>query len=280
MAVSFTVTQRQRLAALGASGAEAEQSFADAPARDAAFRAIEAAHARLAEQRLRRLLSETRATETFRIEQALTEWLIAAEGFTRISTPTIISAAMLDKMTITEDNPLRDQVFWLDQNRCLRPMLAPNLYIVMRALRKITRAPVKIFEAGSCFRKESQGAEHMNEFTMLNLVEFAGTADGRQGERLEALAHAAMQAAGIVQYELVKEQSAVYGETLDIVAGGVEIASGSYGPHPLDGNWGVFEPWVGLGIGLERIALVKGGHRTIKRVGRSVAFLDGASLHV
>jgi phenylalanyl-tRNA synthetase alpha chain len=90
-----------------------------------------------------------------------------------------------------------------------------------------------------------------------------------------------MKAVGIEDYVLERESSAVYGETIDIVAGGVELASGSYGPHAtLDANWGVFEPWVGIGFGIERIAMVKGGHRTISRVARSTAFIDGSPLNV
>jgi phenylalanyl-tRNA synthetase alpha chain len=159
-------------------------------------------------------------------------------------------------------------------------MLAPNLYVVMRELHRITNGPVRIFEAGSCFRKESQGAQHLNEFTMLNFVEFAACNPGEQMERLEFLSKSAMAAIGIEEYELVRETSEVYGETLDIVASGVELASGSYGPHKLDPAWGVFEPWVGLGFGIERLALVKGGHKTIKRVGKSITFIDGVPLSI
>jgi phenylalanyl-tRNA synthetase alpha chain len=202
------------------------------------------------------------------------------QGFTKVSTPTIISGEMLDKMTISEDNPLRGQVFWVDKNKCLRPMLAPNLYVAMRELHRIANEPVRIYEAGSCFRKESQGALHLNEFTMLNLVEYAGVNEGGQMDRLEFLAKSAMSVLGIDDYDLVKESSSVYGETLDIIVSGMEIASGSFGPHSLDHAWGVSEPWVGIGLGIERIALVMGGYKTIKRVGRSIMFIDGNPLSV
>ena len=187
------------------------------------------------------------------------------------ATPVIISSDKLQKMNIDHDNHLREQIFWVDGKKCMRPMLAPNLYEVMRDLYRITGKPVKIFEAGSCFRKESQGAQHMNEFMMLNLVELDSVREGEQMERLEYLAHSAMKAVGIDNYELVKESSGVYIETLDIVADGVEMASGAYGPHPLDAAWGIFQPWVGIGLGLERVAMVKGGYQTIKRAGKSVA---------
>ena len=137
---------------------------------------------------------------------------------------------------------------------------------------------MKIFEAGSCFRKESQGAEHMNEFTMLNLVELDSVEDGEQMERLEYLAKCAMDAVGIDKYEIVRESSGVYIETLDIIADGIEIASGAYGPHVLDANWGIFEPWVGIGLGLERIAMINGEYRTIKRAGKSTTYVNGIPL--
>ena len=197
----------------------------------------------------------------------LEKWLTQDEGFTRVATPIILNSDKIKKMNIDNDDKLREQIFWLAGNKCLRPMLAPNLYELMRDIHKITKEPVKIFEAGSCFRKESQGVQHMNEFTMLNLVEYAGVNDGEQIDRVEALAHGAMEAVGIDQYKLVRERSGVYIETLDIEIDGVEVASGSFGPHVLDANWGVFETWVGIGIGLERLAMVKGRYQT--KIGRA-----------
>ena len=87
----------------------------------------------------------------------------------------MITKQMLADMTIDEDNKLYDQVFWIDRKKCLRPMLAPNLYVVMRELKRITNGPVKIYEIGSCFRKESQGAKHINEFTMMYRSSSIGT---------------------------------------------------------------------------------------------------------
>ena len=74
------------------------------------------------------------------------------------------------------------------------------------------------------------------------------------------------------------ELYAIHIETLDIEVDGIEIASGAYGPHPLDANWGIFEPWVGIGFGLERIAMVKGGYQTIKRAGKSISYVNGIPL--
>ena len=280
MTEPFTTTQQQRLTELNGEPEFITSEFADKAERDRTFRETEAGLVRLNRDKMIKLLAEDRKPLAIRIEERLKEWLTKEEGFTQVTTPVIITASMLDKMTITKDHPLTGQVFWLDEKRCLRPMLAPNLYSVMRDLHKLTKEPVRIFEVGSCFRKESQGAQHMNEFTMLNLVDFAGVEDGCQLERLKALAKGAMKAVGIEDFGLEIETSEVYGETMDIVRGDLEIASGAYGPHFLDSKWGVFEPWVGIGFGIERIAMSMGNYRTIKRVGKSIAYLDGSPLNL
>lgn len=274
----FSISQRQRLVELNAEDSVVNQEFESPRQRDQRFRELEKSYVKENKEKLRNLMEREHIPLTLRVERQLDQWLDQEEGFTRVATPVIISADSLAKMNIDQDNHLREQVFWVDGKKCMRPMLAPNLYQVMRELHRITRKPVKIFEAGSCFRKESQGAQHMNEFTMLNLVELDSVRDGEQMDRLRALAKGAMDAVGIDNYELVTESSGVYLETLDIVADGVELASGAYGPHPLDAAWGIFEPWVGLGLGLERIAMVKGEYQTIKRAGKSIAYVDGVPL--
>lgn len=277
MIEKFTVAQMQRLTELNVDDQLVSQTFESVDLRNQRFKELELAMVKEAKAKLAKLLHETHKPLTIQIEEAMTGWLTGID-FTRVSTPVLITAEMLAKMTITSDHPLTDQVFWVDRKHCMRPMLAPNLYEVMRNLLAITNQPVRIFEIGSCFRKESQGAKHMNEFTMLNLVELAGVKEGEQMARLEELAHGAMEAVGIDHYEIVVEKSEVYGETLDIMADGMELASGAYGPHPLDGPWGIFDPWVGIGLGIERIAMLKGNYQTIKRGGKSIAYLDGVPL--
>jgi phenylalanyl-tRNA synthetase alpha chain len=115
---------------------------------------------------------------------------------------------------------------------------------------------------------------------MLNLVEYAAGPDGYQIDRLQALAKGAMEAVGLEGYSIETRDSGVYGTTVDIEYDGLEIASGAYGPHPLDANWGVFETWVGLGIGIERLAMVLGGYQTIKPVSKSCGYIDGISLRL
>ena len=279
MREKFTSTQRQRLVELNALEEVVNSEFDTIEERNVWFVGEELRLVKENKEKIARLLKIEHKTLSLRIESDLEKWLME-EGFTRVVTPIIISSSMLEKMTITKEHPLTNQVFWLDEKKCLRPMLAPNLYKVMGSLIKITREPVRIFEAGSCFRKESQGAQHMNEFKMLNFVELAGVDDGEQMNRLKAMAHKAMAVVGIKDYDLVEEGSEVYGKTLDIVADGVELASGAYGPHLLDEKWGIFDTWVGIGFGIERIAMVKEHYKTIKRVGGSISYIDGSPLNL
>ena len=73
---------------------------------------------------------------------------------------------------------------------------------------------------------------------------------------------------------------AVDGITVDIEINGIEVASGSYGPHFLDSQWGVFDTWVGIGFGIERLTMALSESRTIKRYGRSITFIDGQPLNI
>ena len=276
--MKYTDTQNNRLIELGVPADELEQEFETTDARDKKFYSLERKQIKAGKEKLQRLLRETHVPAALKCRRDLENWLIDEEDFTQVSTQIIISADKIEKMNIESDNHLRDQIFWVGKNKCLRPMHAPNLYEMMRDIHKITNEAVRIFEVGSCFRKESQGAKHLNEFTMLNLVELAAGEDGYQVERLQELAAGAMAAVGIKDYKIVTESSGVYGTTVDIEYKGIEIASGAYGPHPLDANWGVFDTWVGLGIGVERLAMALGNHNTIKAVSKNSAYLDGISL--
>ena len=317
MSLNFTITQMQRLTELDGDSSLFLESFETSVQRDNQFKSLEKVLARKNKERLVALVEVTREPLMFRIEKAIVRCLIEIEEFTRVQTPTIISSKMLEKMTITREHPLYQQVFWLE-DKCLRPMLAPGLYVLMRDMHRVLKGPVRIFECGTCYRKETQGAKHMNEFTMLNLVEYASGAEDCQKDRqdcqdlqnlqdcqnlqnlqnlqlkrLKELANMLMDSVGSLcddlgcelDYKLEITKSEVYGETLDIVArdvmgNDVEIGSGSYGPHPLDENWGVYENWVGIGIGIERLAMIIGRHNNIKRTGRSITYVDGARLNI
>ncbi len=280
MAVLLTVAQRQRLVELNGSEDVLDLAFDSAAEREVFFKKEEQRLVNENRDALFLLKDGGNRPLVLEIEARIIDWLTKEEGFTQVVTPIILPESMLRKMTIDENHPLTKQVFWLDTKRCLRPMLAPNLYHMMRELKRIWGNPVRIFESGPCFRKETQGAQHMNEFTMLNFVEMGGVEEGEQMERLRAMAVRAMEIIGFSEYELVIEKSAVYGETLDIVSGDLEIASGSYGPHFLDAPWGVFDTWVGIGFGLERIAMMMQNYKNIKRVGRSLSYLNGSRLNI
>jgi phenylalanyl-tRNA synthetase alpha chain len=211
------------------------------------------------------------------LEQKLVSALTKA-GFVQVVTPIILAKTLLEKMTITDTHPLNKQIFWLEGSKCLRPMLAPNLYSLLLDLTRLWEKPIRIFEIGPCFRKETQGANHLNEFTMLNLVELGLPQEERE-ERLKDLVAIVMEAAGIKNYQLVSNESEVYGTTIDVEAG-MELGSGAMGPHTLDYQWGITDSWVGIGFGLERLVMVKEGYQTIKRAGRSLSYLDGVRLNI
>jgi len=276
--VKYTDTQKNRLIELNVPAGELDRDFGSIELRDKEFYSIEREQIKISKEKLNDLLNERRIPVNIKCQRNLENWLIEDAGFTQVSTQTIISSEKMTKMNIESDNRLRDQIFWVGKNKCLRPMHAPNLYEMMRDIHKITGEAVRIFEVGSCFRKESQGAKHLNEFTMLNLVEYAAGEDGYQVDRLNELADGTMKAAGLKDYKIVNESSGVYGTTVDIEHNKIEIASGAYGPHPLDANWGVFGTWVGLGIGIERLAMALGGSNTIKPVSKNSAYIDGISL--
>jgi phenylalanyl-tRNA synthetase alpha chain len=113
---------------------------------------------------------------------------------------------------------------------------------------------------------------------MLNLVEM-GLQEGDRQRRLEELVGLVMEASGIESYELIVKPSEVYGDTIDVMSG-VEVGSAAMGPHRLDAYWGIFDPWVGVGFGLERLTMVKEGFQNIQRVSRSIEYLDGVRLNI
>ena len=272
------MTQLQRLRELGADPSVTGQLFGDGAERDAAFKELERSLTAAGRRRLQALRDQTLRPMLPLLADALRDALRDA-GFVEVVTPHIISRDALEKMGIPSDDPLTEQIFWLDRSRCLRPMLAPNLYTLMRRLARVWSRPFGIFEVGACFRRDSQGSQHLNEFTMLNLVEL-GTPLGDRRARLEELAALMLAAAGIRDFLFQTVASGVYGDTVDVVAGGVEVCSAAMGPHQLDDAWGITEPWVGLGFGLERLLLTREGLQNIERVARSLSYLDGIRLHL
>jgi len=265
MRLAFTVTQKQRLIELDAGEAITGLVFNNEEERDSFFKKINRELVHKNRERLDILRQERLRPAVREMEQLLVKTLNEA-GFIEITTPTTMSGGMLAKMGITGEHPLYQQVYWLDKNTCLRPMLAPNLYAMLGRLEKLWPDPIRIFEVGQCFRKESKGSRHLSEFTMLNLVEMGFGGEPRQ--RLKELAG------------LEAENSEVYGDTVDVIVKGMEIASGATGPHPLDIDWNITKSWAGLGFGIERLVMVREGFNNIRRVGRSLMYLDGARLNI
>lgn len=276
--VTWTVIQKQRLQELGASAKQLANSFNSEQERNSAYQKTERDLVDKGKEALLTYRQNIKKPALLDLESRLAQALISA-GFAQVSTPILLSKGLLAKMTITEDKPLYKQVFWVDSSKCLRPMLAPNLYYILKDLLRLWPSPVSIFEIGPCFRKDTQGGNHLQEFTMLNLVEM-GLPEKDRSNRLKELAGLVMDAAGLKHYDLVTEISDVYGETIDITAGEIELGSAAMGPHVLDQQWDINVPWVGIGFGMERLVMVKEGYKNVQKAGRSLSYMHGIRLNI
>ena len=278
--MDWTDSQLKRFKELGAASTLLNRTFPDAKERNKAFLLLEKELVRIGRSQIRQFRTLHRPPALCDLEERLSSVLID-QGFSRVVTPTIMSRGLLEKMTVTENHPLSSQVFWLDKDRCMRPMLAPHLYYVLVDLLRLWEKPVRIFEIGMCYRKETKGAEHTGEFTMLNLVEMGITMEERE-ERLNVLSGLITRTAGIPIFSLEREASAVYGDTIDVVSGpdNLELGSAAFGPHPLDEVWKIDVPWVGIGFGLERLLMVSSGSRSIAPCKRSLTYLNGIKLNI
>jgi pyrrolysyl-tRNA synthetase-like protein len=278
--VNWTTTQHSRLRELEADDADLERMFSEPKERDQHYQQLEKRLVEVAKARLREYREQYRRPGLCRLETRLVEMLIE-QGFVQVATPTVMAGGLLKRMGIDEDHPLFTQIYWIGEGKCLRPMLAPHLYFILKDLLRLWERPIRLFEVGSCFRKESQGRQHANEFTMLNVVEMGLPLEDRK-PRLERLTDAVIAAAGIRDYRLETTTSEIYGETIDVVGGrdDLELGSAAMGPHPLDAAWRLHESWVGVGFGLERLLMAAGGWSALGRLGRSISYVDGISLSV
>jgi pyrrolysyl-tRNA synthetase-like protein len=280
MRLPWSATQARRLKELGASADQGRLTFRTSSQRDEAFQRLADELTRRERNRLDQFRSRFMRPGLCRLESRLTE-MLTRQGFVQVSTPVIMARSHLLKMSINIDHPLFKQVYWIDRNHCLRPMLAPHLYSLMQNLLRLWDKPVRLFEVGPCFRKESGGARHGREFTMLNLVE-AGLPMGGRESRLKELAAGVAESAGLVDYRMASAQSEVYGDTIDVLAGErrLEVGSGAMGPHPLDRAWRITDAWVGIGFGLERLLMASANVDSLARLGRSLSYLDGIRLNI
>lgn len=276
--MKFSEEQERRLGELGATVEMLQADFSGPEERNRAYQRLESHLVTEQLQRLERFCEGPRRPLLLELEERLSAALRDA-GFLQVRTPIILSRARLEKMGVFDGSIMEKQVFWLDSKRCLRPMLAPHLYEYMREVGRLRPRPIRLFETGPCFRRETNGQRHANEFTMLNLVEM-GLPEGTDlVGRLRELGALVLNAAGVSGWRMAHEDSTVYGETSDFVdKNGMEIASSALGPHPLDAAWGIRENWVGIGFGLERLSMVVSGERNIAKVGPSLSYLDGIRL--
>ncbi len=251
-----------------------DMDFPDAAERDKQFSKLMSKTKAVNDAGISELITNPRRHDLLLLEAAIAEKL-TARGFIEVRTPIIISTSALTKMTITTDHSLYKQVFFIDNKRCLRPMLAPNLYVVMRKLRNHAHGPVKIFEMDSCFRKESKSTHYLEEFTMLNLVDMGP--DRNSTDCLKTYIDNVITAARL-EYTMSHEKSDVYVETLDVNIGDTEVASGVVGPHILDAAHDIHESWAEIGFGLERLLMLRDGKSSTRKTGKSTTYLDGLKI--
>jgi len=236
------------------------------------FRELESELVARRKNEFQRLYVNDREDYLGKLERDITKFFVD-RGFLEIKSPILIPAEYVERMGINSDTELSKQVFRVDKNLCLRPMLAPTLYNYLRKLDRILPDPIKIFEIGPCYRKESDGKEHLEEFTMVN---FCQMGSGCTRENLEALIKEFLDYLEI-DFEIVGDSCMVYGDTLDIMHGDLELSSAVVGPVPLDREWGIDKPWIGAGFGLERLLKVMHGFKNIKRASRSESYYNGIS---
>jgi pyrrolysyl-tRNA synthetase-like protein len=278
--ITWTKTQLRRLNELDASETELRKTFANESLREQAYQQLEKKRITQQRRRLKEFREIHMRPALCRLESKLVDSLIS-QGFAQVTTPIMMSKGLLKKMSIDNRHPLNSQIYWLDNNKCLRPMLAPHLYYVLVDLLRLWDKPVRIFEVGPCFRKESHGSRHSSEFTMLNLVEMGLPAESRH-DRIREMGALIAEASGVREYRFKSVNSEIYGDTIDIEAGkdNIEIGSAAMGPHPLDRPWKINETWIGIGFGLERLLMTAASTRNLAKFGRSLAYLDGNRLNI
>lgn len=280
MTITWTETQARRLKELDASELELGKTFENESSREQAYQQLEKKRVTRQRRRLKEFREIHMRPALCRLESKLVDVLVN-QGFAQVTTPIMMSRGLLKKMSIDAQHPLSSQIYWLDKNKCLRPMLAPHLYYVLVDLLRLWDKPVRIFEVGPCFRKESHGSQHSSEFTMLNLVEMGLPAESRE-DRIREIGALVTEAAGVSDYRFETVTSEIYGDTIDIVAGkdNIEIGSAAMGPHPLDRPWKISETWIGIGFGLERLLMTAENTRNLAKLGRSITYLDGIRLNI
>ena len=86
---------------------------------------------------LKRIYAEERENYLGKLERDITKFFVD-RGFLEIKSPILIPAEYIERMGIDSDTELSKQIFRVDKNFCLRPMLAPNLYNYLRKLDRVS----------------------------------------------------------------------------------------------------------------------------------------------
>ncbi|WNY27786.1 pyrrolysine--tRNA(Pyl) ligase [Methanolapillus ohkumae] len=262
---SFSPSQRSRLESLLVSDDEI-----DLEQTDMSFSEIESLLTGRRKKELCDIYANSREHMLAKLERDISAFLIS-KGFIEIKSSILIPEEYIIRMGIDKDEELSKQIFRTDDNLCLRPMLAPVLYNYLARFDKVLPDPVKIFEIGPCYRKESDGSSHLEEFTMVN---FCQMGEGSTRENLIALLDEFLTFLGI-DYTIEGDECMVYGATVDVMHGDMELSSAVVGPVPMDMDWGVSKPWIGAGFGLERLLKARHKFKNIKRGSRSEFYYNG-----
>ncbi|MCQ6963816.1 pyrrolysine--tRNA(Pyl) ligase [Methanolobus chelungpuianus] len=261
----FTQTQKNRILSLLApnemiSFSKEKRSFAE----------LESVLLTQRKKDLRTMYEDSRENMLGKLERTITEFFVDM-GFLEVKSPILIPFEYMERMGVGEDKELSKQIFRVGDNMCLRPMLAPGLYNHLRKFDNVLPDPIRIFEIGPCYRKESDGGNHLEEFTMLNFCQMGSrctrqTLESIIGDFLDFLN---------IEYEIVADSCMVYGDTIDVMHRNMELSSAVVGPIPMDMDWGINKPWIGAGFGLERLLKAKHDFKNIRSVARSESYYNG-----
>jgi pyrrolysyl-tRNA synthetase len=224
---------------------------------------------------IREMYEDSRENLLGKLERTITEFFVDM-GFLEVKSPILIPFEYMERMGVGEDKKLSEQIFRVGDNMCLRPMLAPGLYNHLRKFDNVLPDPVRIFEIGPCYRRESDGNSHLEEFTMLNFCQMGSNCTR---DELEYLIKELLDFLGI-EFEIAEDSCMVYGDTIDVMHKKMELSSAVVGPVPMDMDWGVNKPWIGAGFGLERLLKAKHDFKNIKRAARSESYYNGISINL
>ena len=266
----FTQSQKDRIVSL--LGPDEMISFSK---EKRSFQELEVTLINKRKDDLRKVYEDSRENLLGKLERQITEFFVE-RGFMEIKSPILIPFEYMERMGVGEDTKLSQQIFRVDESMCLRPMLAPGLYNYLYKFDNVLPDPIRIFEIGPCYRKESDGKSHLEEFTMLNFCQMGSKCTR---ENLILLIQDFLDFLNI-EHEIVSDNCMVYGETIDVLHKDMELSSAVVGPIPQDIDWGINKPWMGAGFGLERLLKVMHSFKTIKRAARCENYYNGISTNL